>query len=101
MKNRGGGVFSFLFGKRMTSAEKRQCSAEIRHERLSRLPGTRENVERQQKRREQQLYGNRSSPHTRKKRKSSLPGTEENIRRQREKASTTSGSALRTRRSRS
>lgn len=77
MKNRGGGLFSYIFGKRMTSAE-------VRHRRLSAIPGTTENKERQQKRRETKL--DIASPETRTRRREALPGTEENIARQRAKA---------------
>jgi len=101
MKNRGGGVLSFLFGKRMTSAEKRQKSAELRERRLANIPGTPQNIRKQETRKESQRNKNRASEKTSHARRKSLPGTEENIRRQREKASATSGSALRTRRSRS
>jgi hypothetical protein len=98
LKNRGGGLFTWLFGKRMTSAERRKRSAEIREERLARLPGTRQNLERQQKRRESQMSQNLASPETRKRRRATLPGTAENIARQRAKAAASRPSGSGTRR---
>jgi hypothetical protein len=87
MKNRGGNMFKWLFGKRMTSAEKRQRSAEIREKRLAGLPNTRQNIERQQeKRRQSMMNRDIASPETRRRRRASLPGTSENIERQRAKA---------------
>jgi hypothetical protein len=88
LKNRGGsGVLNWIFGKRMTSAERRKRSAEIREQRLANIPGTRQNREKQEKRR----HTNRdiASPETRKLRLASLPGTAENIARQRERAAAT------------
>lgn len=82
MKNRGGGMLSFLFGKRMTSGEKRQRSAELRERRLANIPGTPQNVKKQQTRRQLREV---SSPETRKRRRSTLPGTAENIARIRAK----------------
>jgi hypothetical protein len=96
LKNRGGGLFKWLFGNRMTSAERRKRSAEIREERLARLPGTRQNKERQDQRRKSQMYQNLASPETRRRRRETLPGTVENIQRLRSKASVS-----RTRRSKS
>lgn len=87
MKNRGGGILSFLFGKRMTSAEKRQRSAELREKRLANIPGTPQNIRKQQTRRESHMNKNRASQKTRDIRRKSLPGTEENIAHLRAKAS--------------
>lgn len=98
MKNRGGGVLSFLFGKRTTSAEKRQHSAEIRERRLASIPGTRQNIEKQEeKRRQSQMYQNLASPETRRRRRASLPGTAENIERVRAKAAASRRSTRRSR----
>jgi len=91
LKNRGGGLFKWLFGKRMTSAE-------IRHKRLAGLPGTSQNKERQDQRRKSQMSQNLASPETRRRRRASLPGTEENIARQRAKAAASRRSGSGTRR---
>jgi hypothetical protein len=97
LKNRGGsGVLSWLFGNRMTSAERRKRSAEIREQRLANIPGTRQNREKQEKRRASQMSRDLASPETRRRRRETLPGTVENIQRLRAKAS-----ASRTRRSKS
>ena len=88
LKNRGGGLFNWLFGKRMTSAERRKRSAEIRERRLAGLPNTRQNIERQQKRRETKR--DLASPETRKRRLATFPGTKENVERQRAKAASSS-----------
>jgi hypothetical protein len=87
MKNRGGGILSFLFGKRMTSGEKRQRSAELREKRLANIPGTPQNIRKQQIRRETRMNKNRASQKTRETRRKSLPGTVENIAHLRAKAS--------------
>jgi hypothetical protein len=101
LKNRGGGLFKWLFGKRMTSAEKRKRSAEIREQRLAGIPGTRQNIEKQQKRRESQLSKNLASEKTRKLRRAFLPGTVENVQRLRAKASATRHSGSGTRKTKS
>jgi hypothetical protein len=94
LKNRGGGLFTWLFGKRMTSAQ-------IREERLARLPGTSQNKERQDQRRKSQMYQNLASPETRKRRRATMPGTEENVARQGAKAAASRRSGSGTRRSKS
>jgi hypothetical protein len=101
LKNRGGGLFKWLFGKRMTSAERRKRSAEIREERLARLPGTSQNKKRQDQRRKSQMYQNLASPETRKLRRTSLPNTKENVARQRAKDAASRRSGSGTRRSKS
>jgi hypothetical protein len=99
LRNRGGGLYKWLFGNRMTSAERRKRSAEIREKRLAGIPGTRQNIERQKKRIETKR--DIASPETRRLRRASLPGTEENIARQRAKAASSRRSGSGTRRSKS
>lgn len=80
MNNRGGGILSFLFGKRMTSAQ-------IREERLARIPGTRQNRKRRETQMEMRMNKDRASQKTRHARLSAILRTDENRQREMAKAS--------------
>lgn len=95
MTNRGGGLLNYLFGKRMTSADQRKRSAELRERRLANIPGTSQNMKKQRIRRETMMNQNRASEKTRKSRLSALSGTEENIQRHKMKQRTTRKSGSR------
>ena len=91
LRNRGGGILSFLFGKRMTSAE-------IREQRLAGIPGTHANVRKQKMKMERRMNKDRASQKTRHARRSAIIGTVENREREIAKATATRRSGSGTRR---